>query len=208
MRIIKEACVGSYLEAKRASVLGAERIELCDNLKEGGTTPSYGTILMAKETLKLPINVMIRPRGGNFIYSEDEIKIMEKDIALCREAQVNAIVIGALTADHQIDAAVVERLVKQAGELKVTFHMAFDEIADKKAALEQLIAYGIDCVLTKGGPGTALENRETLKALVEQAEDRIVILAGGGVTKDNYQQIVAETGVKEVHGTKIVGPLS
>ena len=85
MRIIKEACVGSYLEAKRASVLGAERIELCDNLKEGGTTPSYGTILMAKETLKLPINVMIRPRGGNFIYSEDEIKIMEKDIALCPE---------------------------------------------------------------------------------------------------------------------------
>ncbi|MBA2133964.1 copper homeostasis protein CutC [Capillibacterium thermochitinicola] len=208
MGIIKEACVGSFLEAKKAFELGAQRIELCDNLKEGGTTPSYGTILLAKETLDLPINVMIRPRGGNFVYSEEEIRIMEKDIALCREARVNAVVIGALTVDHRIDEAVVKRLVEKAGDLEITFHMAFDEIEDKEEALEQLIACGIHRVLTKGGPGTALANRETIKALVKQAGDRIVILAGGGVTRENYEQLVEYTGVKEVHGTKIVGPLT
>ncbi len=207
MEIIKEACVGNYLEAKKAYERGARRIELCDNLKEGGTTPSYGTILWAKETLNLGINVMIRPRGGSFVYTETEIMIMEKDIEICREIGVDAVVIGPLTEDKQIDEAAVKRLVKKAGDLSVTFHMAFDEIVEKKEALERLIALGIDRVLTKGGPGSALDNRQTLKALVDYARDRIVILAGGGITKDNYGEVVKATGVQEVHGTKIVGPL-
>jgi len=208
MVIIKEACVGNYREAKKAYELGAQCIELCDNLKEGGTTPSYGTILMAKETLPFPINVMIRPRGGNFVYTEEEIGIMEKDIELCQEAQVNAFVFGALTPDRRIDERAVRRLMAKARGLKVTFHMAFDEIEDKKEALDRLIAFGIDRVLTKGGPGSALDNCQTLKELVEYAQGRIGIVAGGGITKDNYEEVVKKTGVKEVHGTRIVGPLA
>lgn len=207
MEIIKEACVGSYREAKKAYARGAQRLELCDNLKEGGTTPSYGTILLAKETLPIPINVMIRPRGGDFVYSEEELRIMEKDIALCREARVNAVVFGVLTPDRRIDEEAVRRLLAQARDLKVTFHMAFDEIEEKKEALDQLISLGIDRVLTKGGPGTALANWQTLKELVAYAGGRIGIVAGGGITEENYADVVAKTGVQEVHGTKIVGPL-
>lgn len=204
MAILKEACVGDYLEAKKAYELGANRIELCANLKEGGITPSYGTILLAKENLKIPINVMIRPRGGSFVFTEDEIRIMEMDIEFCREAKVNAVVIGVLTEDRQINEAAVKRLVSKAGDLSVTFHMAFDEIEEQKSALDQLIALGIDRVLTKGGAGSALENRQALKELVAYGSGRIVILAGGGITQDNYAEVVKSTGVKEVHGTKIV----
>lgn len=204
MAILKEACVGDYLEAKKAYELGANRIELCANLKEGGITPSYGTILLAKENLKIPINVMIRPRGGSFVFTEDEIRIMEMDIEFCREAKVNAVVIGVLTEDKKINETAVKRLVSKADDLSVTFHMAFDEIEDQKRALDQLIAVGIDRVLTKGGSGSALENRQALKELVAYGSGRIVILAGGGITQDNYAEVVKSTGVKEVHGTKIV----
>ncbi|HBK68916.1 MAG TPA: copper homeostasis protein CutC [Firmicutes bacterium] len=207
MEILKEACVGNYIEAKNAYELGAHRIELCDNLKEGGTTPSYGSIILAKETLKLAINVMIRPRGDSFVFKEEEIRIMEKDVELCREAKVDGVVIGALTEDQRIDEEAVKRLVKKAGKLSVTFHMAFDEIEDKKGALNQLIDLGIDRVLTKGGQGAALDNQQTLKELVDYANNRIIILAGGGITKDNYRELVKNTGIKEIHGTKIVGKL-
>ena len=207
MKILKEACVGNFKEAKRAYELGADRLELCDNLKEGGTTPSYGTILLAKETLKLAINVMIRPRGSSFVFTEEEIKIMEKDIELCREAKVNGVVIGALTEDNRIDEKALKRLIKKSEKLSVTFHMAFDEIEDKKVALDKLIELGIDRVLTKGGQGSAVDNQQTLKELVNYADNRIIILAGGGITQDNCRELVKNTGIKEVHGTKIVGKL-
>ncbi len=204
MHILKEACVGNYLEAKRAYELGADRIELCDNLKEGGTTPSAGTILLAKETLDLIVNVIIRPRGGNFVFTEEEVRIMEKDIEVCKNLKADGVVIGALTEDNQIDEITVKRLVKKAGDLSISFHMAFDEIEDKKKALDKLVELGIDRVLTKGGQGTALDNKEVLKELVEYANDRIIIMPGGGVTKDNYIKLVKDIGAKEVHGTKIV----
>lgn len=205
--LIKEACVGSYKEAKRAVELGASRIELCDNLKEGGTTPSYGTIKLAKESLSSNISVIIRPRSGDFIYLGEEIKIMEKDIELCKSLKVDGIVLGVLNKANKIDKINLERLLKNTGNMDVTFHMAFDEIDDKLEVLDYLIDLGIDRVLTKGGKGKALDNMENLRRLVEYSKGRITILAGGGVTKDNYMEIVRKTGVKEVHGSKIVGVL-
>ncbi|MCF6464014.1 copper homeostasis protein CutC [Clostridium sp. Cult1] len=204
MDILREACVGNFVEAKRAYELGAHRIELCDNLEEGGTTPSYGTVKLCKETLDIPINVIIRPRGGDFVYTEDEISIMEQDIEICKELKVDGIVIGALTKDNNIDIKTIKRLLKKAEDLSITFHMAFDEIEDKKTGLDRLIELGIDRVLTKGGQGKAIDNQSQLKELVDYAGDRIIILAGGGVTQCNYKELVRNTGVKEVHGRKIV----
>ena len=204
MNIIKEACVGNYMEAKRAYENGAHRIELCDNLKEGGTTPSYGTILLAVENLDLDIFPIIRPRGGDFVFTEEEIKIMEKDIHLCKTLGVDGVVIGALTEEGEIDEKAIKKLIQAAGDLSITFHMAFEEIRDKKAALDKLIALGIDRVLTRGGENSALDNMDALKELIDYADDRIIILPGGGVTKDNYLDLVKFKGIQEVHGRKIV----
>ena len=139
MSILLEACVGCYEEAKRAEMLGADRIELCDNLEEGGTTPSYGTIYLAKKNINIPISVIIRPRGGNFVYSNDEFEIMKKDIIICKELGVETVVFGILNKNNTIDIDRTRELVDLAQGLKVTFHMAFDEIYDKFKALEQLI---------------------------------------------------------------------
>ena len=131
MEVLKEACVGSYIEAKKAYEKGADRIELCDNLTEGGTTPSFGTILLAKENIDLKIHVIIRPRGGKFVFTEEEIRIMEEDIEVCKKIGVDGIVIGVLTEDKNIDEVAVKRLIGKASDMSVTFHMTFDEIEDK-----------------------------------------------------------------------------
>lgn len=207
MDILKEACVGSYIEAKKAEDLGADRIELCDNLNEGGTTPSLGTIKIAKETISVPIFPIIRPRGGNFIFSEEEIKIMERDIELCKSLNIDGVVIGALTSNNEIDEDVIIRLIEKAKGMNITFHMAFDLIENRKAAIDKLIQLGVNRILTKGGNKSAMNNLDILRETVEYAGNRINILAGGGITKDNYKYIVDKTCVKEVHGTKIVGKL-
>lgn len=207
MHILKEACVGNYLEAKRACELGADRIELCDNLEEGGTTPSLGTIMLTKKSLNIPVFVIIRPRGGNFVFNEDEIKIMEEDVEVCQSMNIDGIVIGALTSDNKIDESTIKRLIDRAGDMKITFHMAFDSIEDKKSALDRLAELKIDRILTKGGLQSAMDNLDTLKELVDYSDGRIAILVGGGVTKDNYMDIVNKTGAREVHGTKIIGSL-
>lgn len=206
MDILKEACVGSYIEAKKAEDLGADRIELCDNLNEGGTTPSLGTIKIAKETISVPIFPIIRPRG-NFIFSEEEIKIMERDIELCKSLNIDGVVIGALTSNNEIDEDVIIRLIEKAKGMNITFHMAFDLIDNRKAAIDKLIQLGVNRILTKGGNKSAMNNLNILRETVEYAGNRINILAGGGITKDNYKYIVDKTCVKEVHGTKIVGKL-
>lgn len=208
MTIVKEACVGNYMEAKKAYELGAQRIELCDNLMEGGTTPSYGTIVLAREKLDLDIFVIIRPRGGDFVYSEEEILIMEKDIELCKEAKVHGVVFGVLTEENEIDIEKNKRLIEKAEGLNITFHMAFDEIENSKLAIDTLIELGVDRILTKGGKVSAMKNKEKLKELIEYAGEDIIILPGGGVTKDNYKELVKATGAREVHGTRIVGGLS
>lgn len=202
--LLFEACVGNYNEAVEAEKRGASRIELCDNLLEGGTTPSYGTIKKAMENIKLPINVIIRPRGGDFVYSKEEFEIMVEDIKICKQLNVNGIVIGCLRKDNTIDEEGLKLLVENAEGLSVTFHMAFDEIDDKKKAIDKLVEYKIDRILSKGGEISATNNLDTLKDLIEYANDRIVIMPGGGVNKDNKYDVANHTGAKEVHGTKIV----
>lgn len=203
-KLLFEACVGNYNEAVEAEKRGASRIELCDNLLEGGTTPSYGTIKKAMENIKLPINVIIRPRGGDFVYSKEEFEIMVEDIKICKQFNVNGIVIGCLKKDNTIYEEGLKLLVENAEGLSVTFHMAFDEIDDKKKAIDKLVEYKIDRILSKGGEISATNNLDTLKDLIEYANDRIVIMPGGGVNKDNKYDVANHTGAKEVHGTKIV----
>jgi len=201
---IYEACVGSYNEAVRAEKLGANRIEFCDNLSEAGTTPSFGNIKKAINSLKIPVMVIIRPRGGNFEYSEEEVEIMIEDIKICKELGAYGVVIGALKGD-KIDINTTKRLVEEAKPMQVTFHMAFDEIEDKKEAIDALVDLGVDRILTKGAAsGNALIGRESIKDLIKYADDRIIIMPGKGVNKENRDYIMEYTGAKEIHGTRVV----
>lgn len=207
MGILLEACVGCYKEAKKAELQGADRIELCDNLGEGGTTPSYGTIYLATQNINIPIAVIIRPRGGDFVYSNDEFEIMKKDIVICKELGVETVVFGILNKENKIDIERTKELIDLASGLKVTFHMAFDEIDDKFEALNQLISMNVDRVLTKGCKTCALDGKNTLKNLVEKSDNRITILVGGGVTYKNYKELSNYIGCNEMHGSKILGTL-
>jgi copper homeostasis protein len=211
-KYILEACVGSFREAKSAEEKGAHRVELCDNLAEGGTTPSYGTIYAALNFLNLDVSVMIRPRGGNFVYSKEEVEIMKKDIEACKTLGAQGVVCGVLTKDKQVDLNLLEVLVQQARPMSVTFHMAFDEVCGdlltrQKEVLDQLVEVGVDRVLTKGGTKNAEAGKENLKALIGHADRRITIMPGGGVSEDNYLKLAEYTGATQLHGTKIVGRL-
>ncbi len=205
--MIREACVGSFVEGKKAEALGANRLELCDNLAVGGTTPSYGTIMAAKKYLSIPSLVMIRPRGGNFVYDEVEMEMMINDIKVCKEIGIAGVVFGVLTVDNELDMPKMKKLVEMSKPMEITCHMAFDETSNLSKTLEQLIELGIDRVLTKGSKTNALDGIETLKHLVKQAEGRIKIVAGGGVNEGNYAAVAQQTNVEELHGTKIVGAL-
>ena len=198
-----EKCVGSYKEAVEAEMLGAHRVEFCDNLLEDGTTPSFGNIKKAINKLKIPVMVIIRPRGGSFEYSEDEGEIMLEDIRICKELGVYGVVIGALKG-KKIDVELIKKLVEEAKPMSITFHMAFDEIENKKEAIDKLVELGVDRILTKGGNENALSGKDVLKELVKYADDRIIIMPGKGVNKENREYILGYTGAKEIHGTKIV----
>lgn len=215
--IIKEACVESFSEAYRASQLGANRLELCSDLHNSGTTASFGTAKQCKKKLNIPLNCIIRPRKGNFVYDSNEVDIMINDIThLINYVNVDGIVIGALTKEGHIDIITTKKLIDIAKELNkeisVTFHMAFDEIKDNdvnwKDNIEILIKLGCDRILTKGGKTNAIEGKENIKKYIEYANKRIVIMPGGGVNSDNYKELIEYTGAKEVHGTKIVGLLN
>ncbi|GAB1766024.1 copper homeostasis protein CutC [Priestia megaterium] len=208
MKYIKEACVEGYEQAKKAEKLGADRIELCDNLSQGGTTPSYGTIQHASEHLDTDINVIIRPRIGDFVYSEAEYQIMKKDVKTCKDLGVNGVVFGILTEEAEIDYGRTKELIAEARPLSVTFHMAFDEIKDKYKAIDILIELGADRILTKGGKGSALQNLHMIRELITYANERIIILPGGGIHEGNAERVIKETKAAELHGTKIVGDLS
>lgn len=200
---IYEACVGNYNEALRAEELGANRVELCDNLLEGGTTPSYGTIKKTISKLNIPVMVIIRPRGGNFEYSSDEVEIMKEDIITCKKLGAYGVVIGALKAGC-IDKCAIKELIELAKPMSITFHMAFDEIDDKHKAIDELVDLGIDRILTKGGNEDAISGKENLKDYVKFSNNRISIMPGKGVTKENRQFILDFTGAKEIHGSKVV----
>ncbi|MFQ6389748.1 copper homeostasis protein CutC [Priestia aryabhattai] len=208
MKYIKEACVEGYEQAKKAEKLGADRIELCDNLSQGGTTPSYGTIQYASEHLDTDINVIIRPRIGDFVYSEAEYQIMKKDVKTCKDLGVNGVVFGILTEEAEIDYGRTKELIAEARPLSITFHMAFDETKDKYKAIDILSELGADRILTKGGKGSALQNLHMLRELITYANECIIILPGGGIHEGNAERVMKETKAAELHGTKIVGDLS
>ena len=198
-----EACVGNYKEAVLAAERGANRIELCDNLMEDGTTPSYGTIKKTLEKLDIPVMVIIRPRGGDFSYTKDELEIMKYDIQMCKDLGASGVVIGALR-DSKVDKIIISELVSIAKPMTITFHMAFDEIEDKHSAIDKLIDLGIDRILTKGGNENAILGKDLLKDLVKYANGRISIMPGKGVNKENRDFILEYTGACEIHGSKVV----
>ncbi len=207
-RLIKEACVEGFTQALRAQELGADRIELCENLVVGGTTPSLGTILACKKHLKIPVIVMIRPRGGNFIYNRYEMEIMADDIRTCLTAGADGIAIGTLNDRDEIDMPNLQKLVKQAGHMQVTFHKAIDATADIEKELLRLCESGLaQRVLTSGGASTALEGSAALNRMIALAGERLTVLVAGKVTRANLGDLRKLIPAKEFHGKKIVGEI-
>jgi copper homeostasis protein len=202
--MIKEACVGNLREALHAQEQGADRIELCENLAEGGTTPSGGTIVTCMKLLQIPVVVMIRPRGGDFVYSREEIDCMLEDIRFCRKAGVYGIATGVLTPDGHIDTTLLARLVAEAGSLQVTFHKAIDDCADPVEEIRKLRDSGVRRVLTSGGKSTAGEGVATINAMALTAPE-LRIVAAGKVSRENLEPLSRLIHTDEFHGKKIVG---
>jgi copper homeostasis protein len=197
--LIVEACVDSVESALAAERGGANRLELCDALFDGGTTPSAGMIAACKERVSIPVFPIIRPRGGGFVYSNAELDVMRRDIIAARALGADGVVIGALRPDGSVHAEHTRLLVDAAEATPVTFHRAFDFTPDLGRALEALVSCGVTRVLSSGGAPTAREGAERLGSLVRQAGDRIVVMAGGGVREENVRELVATSGVREVH---------
>ena len=198
---ILEICAGSVESAIAARDGGAARIELCAALEIGGTTPSAGLIAEARKIEGIVLNVIIRPRGGDFLYNEYEAACMEQDIRTCRQLGADGVVIGALTAEGDIDTALCKRLIDAADGMSITFHRAFDMCRAPKRALEELIAIGCDRVLTSGQAATAEAGLPLLKELVQQAAGRISIMPGCGVNSGNAARILQATGAVEIHAS-------
>lgn len=194
-----EVVVDSVEGAQAAQAGGAHRIELCSALLEGGITPSLATLELTRAAITIGLQAMIRPRGGDFVYSSTEYAVMQRDIEIAKSAGADGIVLGLLLPEGVIDAKRTAALVQLAHPLTVTFHRAFDMVADLPYALEVLIDLGIERVLTSGGEVSALEGAETIAALVEQAADRIIVMPGGGITERNIARIAAQTGARELH---------
>ena len=201
-----EMCIDAVDSAIAAQDGGADRVELCDNLLEGGTTPSAGTIAIARGKIDIGLNVMIRPRGGDFCYSDIEFEVMRHDVEQAKQLGADGVVFGLLNEGGSVDAQRTKLLTDLARPLSVTFHRAFDMTRDAFQALEDLVKLGVDRVLTSGQENSVLEGLDLITALVRQAGDRIIIMPGGGITERNISKIVAQSGVKEVHavGTRSV----
>ena len=200
-KIVVEVCVDSVESALEAQRGGADRVELCDNLMEGGTTPSCGSIEVGRRRLQVGMHVIIRPRGGDFLYSDLEFEIMKRDIEIAKSLGVDGVVIGVLHDSGDIDEPRMKALVALARPMSVTCHRAFDVTPNPFQALDTLISIGVDRVLTSGQEATAYEGAETVAKLVETAKGRIGILACGGLTPRNVRRFVAATHVREVHLT-------
>lgn len=198
--VLLEIVAYSLASAKAAAAGGADRIELCENAAEGGTTPSLGTLESAK-ALGLPVHAMIRPRGGDFLYEPDEVRVMERDIDLALAAGADGLVLGALTADARVDVALCRRLVERARGRPVTFHRAFDWAADPARALEAVAEAGCRRLLTSGRAPSALAGAPLIAELVRRASGQLIVMAGAGLSETNAAEIVRLTGVREVHGS-------
>lgn len=194
-----EICANSVTSCIAAEKGGADRVELCAGIPEGGTTPSYGMIRSARENLSIGLNVIIRPRGGDFLYNEEELREMEYDIAVAKELGADGLVFGCLDQEGNVDIKSMERLMQAAGECEVTFHRAFDHTREPFKALEDIIRLGCKRILTSGCMPTALEGAATLAELVQKAEERIIIMPGCGIREDNIAEIAAVSGASEFH---------
>jgi len=201
--ILLEVCANSIMSAMAAQEGGAQRVELCENLNEGGVTPSPGQISIARKKLNIELYVLIRPRGSDFLYTDIEFETMLADIQYCIDTDCDGIVTGVLNADGTIDkkrSTQLVQLAKKAG-LGATFHRAFDMCVDQMQALEDIIDMGYDRILTSGGRSTAIEGSRVIADLVKKANGRISIMAGSGVSELNVADLILFTGVKEIHGT-------
>lgn len=194
-----EICVASIQSALAAQQGGAARVELCDNLYEGGTTPSYGAIKMAVDQLDLGVHVMIRPRGSDFCYDASEFELMQENVKICKDLGVQGVVFGILRPDGQVEVERTKQLTALSRPLSVTFHRAFDVTSDPFAALEDIIKAGADRLLTAGQQNKAPLGTNLIAALVKQADQRIIIMPGSGLNQSNIKEFRDQTGAHEFH---------
>jgi copper homeostasis protein len=199
MPLLLECVVETVAAARAAEHAGAARLELCSRLADGGVTPPAGLVTAVLERVSIPVFVMVRPRPGDFVYSEAEMADALHDVAAVRMRGAHGIVLGVLQRDARVDVDRTRSLIDRAAGLPVTFHRAFDAAPDLGAALEDIIAAGARRVLTSGGAATALDGVDRLAALVRKAQGRVTVLAGGGVRAHNVQTILERSGVSEVH---------
>jgi len=199
--LLLEIAANSLASAVAAQEAGAGRIELCASLGEGGLTPSYATLALTRERLRIPLYVLIRPRAGDFLYDELELETMQRDIEACVKLGCDGVVVGALDADGDIAREPCRTLIEAAGSLGVTFHRAFDLARDPRAALEAIVALGCERILTSGAQPSACEGAGLIRELVEQAGARIVVMPGAGVDPDNIAALRAATGAHEFHAS-------
>ena len=196
-----EICCYSATSAIKAAEAGANRIELCENFTEGGTTPSYGTIKYVLDRVKIPVNVILRPRGGDFLYNNAEFEVMKQDVLKIKKLGANGVVFGMLTASGNINIKQVKEIKELASPLECTFHRAFDMCNDMFKALQQLKEIGIQKVLTSGGKNTAYEGIDVLEQLVALAKNDIIIMPGSGINDKNIKEIYIKTKAKEYHAS-------
>jgi copper homeostasis protein len=198
-RPLLEVCVESVADVLRAELGGADRVELCADLVEGGITPSLGSIRLAVERARIPVMVMVRPRGGDFLYDDIELEVMLRDVAAIKEVAAAGVVFGCLTPDGEVDRERAARLADAARPLGVTFHRAFDMARDPRQALETLIELGVDRVLTSGQEPSVPEGLDLLRELVAQAGQRLVVMPGAGITPENVRRVADLTRARELH---------
>lgn len=202
-----EICANSVSSAKAAEQGGATRIELCQSLELGGTTPSWGLLKNVLHETELGVHVLIRPRTGDFVYHADEVKEMIDDITQCKDLGASGVVIGALTTEGEVDIAIMEDLVKATGDMKLVFHRAFDRCKDPLSSVQQIIDLGFDRILTSGQESSAYAGRNLLKELVDGFGQEIEIMPGAGVNEENIEQIILSTGARSVHSSaKVIYP--
>jgi copper homeostasis protein len=198
-----EVCADSVSNAFIAQSAGAQRIEFCVNLSEGGTTPSAGQIKEARKNLHILLYVLIRPRGGDFLYNDLEFEIMKSDIHFCGQTGCDGVVIGMLHPNGTIDTERCSELISIARQyaMGITFHRAFDRCNDLFTAMETIIGLGCERILTSGGYDTAIEGTALIRQLIEKAGNRIIIMPGSGITPENAAELIRQTGLTEMHGT-------
>ena len=199
--MLLEIAVFNIQSALLAEKAGTDRIELCENPQDGGTTASYGTLKTVKEKISIPVFPIIRARGGDFFYTDDEFTVMQKDILLCKQLGFEGIVIGMLNKDATVDTEKTKRLVEMAYPLEVTFHRAFDRTKDAFQSLEDIINCGCQRILTSGQVPNAFDGKELIKKLLQQADERLIVMPGSGVRSNNIKQLADYTGASELHSS-------